>query len=150
MQTHGLSGTKEMNLKQPETHRVLEARDAGITEFLAKPVSARGLYQRITMVIERPRQFIKTRTYTGPDRRRVPATERNNKGRRSSDQSGGSDELSQDDIEKLMNSWANTNAHDQLETIACTDARVGKVVLFQTISKWQIWRVRQRRRTGLW
>jgi len=45
-----------------ETHRVFEARDSGITEFLAKPVSAKGLYQRICMVIEKPRQFIKTRT----------------------------------------------------------------------------------------
>lgn len=87
-----------------ETHRVLEARDAGITEFLAKPVSAKGLYQRICMVIERPRQFIKTRTYAGPDRRRSPATEKTNKGRRASDKQGDDDSLSQDEIEKLMNS----------------------------------------------
>jgi len=87
-----------------ETHRVLEARDAGITEFLAKPVSAMGLYQRICMVIERPRQFIKTRTYAGPDRRRSPATEKTNKGRRASDKQGDDDSLSQDEIEKLMNS----------------------------------------------
>ena len=86
-----------------ETNRVMEARDAGITEFLAKPVSARGLYQRICMVIERPRQFIKTRTYTGPDRRRNPATPNNNKGRRASDKDQSGDALSQDEVEKLMN-----------------------------------------------
>lgn len=68
-----------------ETHRVFEARDSGITEFLAKPVSAKGLYHRICMVIERPRQFIKTETYTGPDRRRTKPTPTTNKGRRASD-----------------------------------------------------------------
>lgn len=87
-----------------ETHRVLEARDSGITEFLAKPVSAKGLYQRICMVIERPRQFIKTRTYTGPDRRRTPASAKTNRGRRASDNESEGDGLSQDEVEKLMNS----------------------------------------------
>lgn len=46
------------------------ARDAGVTEFLSKPVSAQSLYTRILEVIERPRQFIKTKDYFGPDRRR--------------------------------------------------------------------------------
>jgi two-component system chemotaxis response regulator CheY len=29
-----------------EKKRVIAARDAGVTEFLAKPISAKGLYQR--------------------------------------------------------------------------------------------------------
>jgi DNA-binding response OmpR family regulator len=53
-----------------ETHRVLEARDAGVHEFLAKPISAKALYSRIRAIIERPRAFIRTATYFGPDRRR--------------------------------------------------------------------------------
>ncbi len=53
-----------------EKKRVLAARDAGITEFLAKPISAKGLYERIVNVVANPRPFIKTRTYFGPDRRR--------------------------------------------------------------------------------
>ena len=53
-----------------EKTRVMAARDAGITEFLAKPISAKGLYQRIMNVIANPRPFIKTATYFGPDRRR--------------------------------------------------------------------------------
>lgn len=68
-----------------ETHRVLAARDCGVSEFLAKPVSAKGLYQRIQTIIERPRKFIKTRTYTGPDRRRSTANDASNKGRRVTD-----------------------------------------------------------------
>jgi two-component system chemotaxis response regulator CheY len=50
--------------------RVREARDAGVTEFLAKPVTARGVIDRITQVIEHPRPFIRTEDYFGPDRRR--------------------------------------------------------------------------------
>jgi two-component system chemotaxis response regulator CheY len=50
--------------------RVMRARDAGVTEFLAKPVSAKALYNRILHVILYPRPFIKTATYFGPDRRR--------------------------------------------------------------------------------
>jgi CheY-like chemotaxis protein len=56
-----------------EKNRVTSARDAGITEFLAKPISAKGLYQRIMNVVANPRPFIKTKTYFGPDRRRSNA-----------------------------------------------------------------------------
>ena len=53
-----------------EKERVTAARDAGVTEFLAKPISAKALYQRIVNVVANPRPFIKTKTYFGPDRRR--------------------------------------------------------------------------------
>ena len=54
-----------------EKNRVLLARDAGVTEFLAKPISAKGLYQRVVNVVANPRPFVKTQTYFGPDRRRI-------------------------------------------------------------------------------
>jgi CheY-like chemotaxis protein len=53
-----------------EKRRVIMARDAGVTEFLAKPISAKALYQRIVNIVVNPRPFIKTRSYFGPDRRR--------------------------------------------------------------------------------
>lgn len=53
-----------------EKTRVMSARDAGVTEFLAKPISAKGLYQRIVNVVANPRPFVKTQNYFGPDRRR--------------------------------------------------------------------------------
>ncbi|HWW47534.1 MAG TPA: response regulator [Xanthobacteraceae bacterium] len=53
-----------------EKRRVTMARDAGVTEFLAKPISANALYQRLLNVVVNPRPFIKTKTYFGPDRRR--------------------------------------------------------------------------------
>ncbi|NQV57705.1 MAG: response regulator [Rhodospirillales bacterium] len=58
-----LSGHTEMN-------RILEARDAGAHEYLAKPISAQSLYARIHKIISQPREFIKTKSYFGPDRRR--------------------------------------------------------------------------------
>ena len=50
--------------------RVFLARDVGVNEFLAKPISAKSLYQRIRAIIERPMDFIRAETYFGPDRRR--------------------------------------------------------------------------------
>jgi DNA-binding response OmpR family regulator len=53
-----------------EMARVTEARDAGVNEFVIKPISARTLYRRIREIIHRPRPFIEAPTYFGPDRRR--------------------------------------------------------------------------------
>lgn len=47
-----------------------EARDAGVNEFLTKPISAKGLVGRITSVITTPRPFVRSDSYFGPDRRR--------------------------------------------------------------------------------
>jgi CheY-like chemotaxis protein len=54
-----------------EKKRVIEARDAGVTEFLAKPIAAKLLYERILCVVLSPRPFIQTKNFFGPDRRRV-------------------------------------------------------------------------------
>lgn len=51
-------------------HRVSEARDAGVTEFLVKPFSANDISRRIAHVISHPRDFIDAPLYFGPDRRR--------------------------------------------------------------------------------
>src|SRR3954469_5524747 len=53
-----------------ERTRVEEARDAGVTEFVAKPLTAKAVLERINAVIYRPRAFIRTEAYFGPDRRR--------------------------------------------------------------------------------
>ena len=50
--------------------RIGEARDVGANEFLAKPITARGIIHRITEIVEHPRPFIRTPDYFGPDRRR--------------------------------------------------------------------------------
>lgn len=56
-----------------ERHRVEAARDAGVTEFLAKPVTPQNLFSRIAEIIERPRPFVRCDGYFGPDRRRKQA-----------------------------------------------------------------------------
>jgi two-component system chemotaxis response regulator CheY len=53
-----------------ERHRVEAARDAGVTEILAKPVTPAGLFQRIEEIVLRPRPFVRTSNYCGPSRRR--------------------------------------------------------------------------------
>ena len=53
-----------------EKHRVMEARDAGVTEFVVKPITAKAIFDRIQNVIVRPRAYVKTDGYFGPDRRR--------------------------------------------------------------------------------
>jgi two-component system chemotaxis response regulator CheY len=53
-----------------ERHRVEAARDAGVTEFLVKPITAHSLFSRIAEIVERPRAFVRCETYFGPDRRR--------------------------------------------------------------------------------
>ncbi len=53
-----------------EQSAVERARDAGVHEFMAKPVSATRLYAKIKRIIEHPRSFIRTKDYFGPDRRR--------------------------------------------------------------------------------
>ncbi len=54
--------------------RVQEARDHGVTEFLAKPFTVDSLYQRLVSAVARPRSFINADGYFGPDRRRKEAT----------------------------------------------------------------------------
>jgi DNA-binding response OmpR family regulator len=53
-----------------ERWRVLQARDAGVTEYLVKPFAGKQLLERLTAVIESPRPFIRAGSFFGPDRRR--------------------------------------------------------------------------------
>jgi CheY-like chemotaxis protein len=59
-----------MLIGHTEMHRVTEARDCGVNEFLAKPISAKKLFSRIQAIIDSGRQFIKSKNFFGPDRRR--------------------------------------------------------------------------------
>ncbi|MGY8961889.1 MAG: response regulator [Alphaproteobacteria bacterium] len=49
---------------------VSQSRDFGANEFIAKPFSADSVASRILSVISTPRQFVYTKHYFGPDRRR--------------------------------------------------------------------------------
>jgi response regulator RpfG family c-di-GMP phosphodiesterase len=53
-----------------ERSKVEAARDSGVTEFCAKPVTTTELYKKVCAVINTPRSFVRTSVYFGPDRRR--------------------------------------------------------------------------------
>jgi two-component system chemotaxis response regulator CheY len=53
-----------------ERGRVFDAINAGVDEFLVKPVRAMDVANRVNAVIERRRPFVKAGGYFGPDRRR--------------------------------------------------------------------------------
>ncbi|MCH7692469.1 MAG: response regulator [Proteobacteria bacterium] len=85
-----------------EKQRVVEARDAGITEFIAKPLSAKTLMARVTAVIEHPRPFIRSPRYFGPDRRRRESSDYKGPERRKSVEDGEGANLSQEEVEALL------------------------------------------------
>lgn len=55
---------------QPNHKEVLKARDCGINEMLAKPLSAKSLYNRLSAMLFHVRPFIVSTKYVGPCRRR--------------------------------------------------------------------------------
>jgi len=54
-----------------EKGRVVAARDAGINDFLAKPVNPKNFYEKLLGLVIDQRPFVSTRDYFGPDRRRA-------------------------------------------------------------------------------
>lgn len=50
--------------------RLNAARDRGVNEFLAKPVTATNIVMRLNAVIFRPRSYVQCDDFFGPDRRR--------------------------------------------------------------------------------
>lgn len=82
--------------------RVETARDKGVTEFLAKPYTARDLYTRLVQIIENPRQFVKTESFFGPDRRRRKGDDYEGPARRGSDKLTDEQESIAEDIIQQM------------------------------------------------
>ncbi|MAC90712.1 MAG: CheY-like chemotaxis protein [Maricaulis maris] len=76
-----------------EKSKVMSARDAGVTEFCCKPVTAKEMFSKIASVINEPRPFIRNKSYFGPDRRRAGADGAAYKGpeRRKASQKVGAD-----------------------------------------------------------
>ncbi len=57
-----------------EASRVAAARDAGVTGFLKKPISARMLFDRMSSALLDDRPFVRAPDFFGPDRRRGAAS----------------------------------------------------------------------------
>lgn len=65
--------------------RVMQARDAGVTEFLVKPFTAGDLARRLAYIINKPRSFVDASDYFGPDRRRKSSDDYKGPKRREAD-----------------------------------------------------------------
>lgn len=82
-----------------EASRVSAARDAGVTAFVKKPISARLLFERLTYALTDTRMFVRTADFFGPDRRRGETAGYAGPFRRSTDGRGaGQDTLDLDDL----------------------------------------------------
>ena len=99
-----------MITSETRREKVIEARNAGVTEYIAMPITAKAVFLRIREVIERPRPFVDIGVYFGPDRRRRAVAvetaddERRGKGtpREEEPQKDSGDALSQSEIDRLV------------------------------------------------
>ncbi len=80
-----------------EMSRVALARDAGVSGFVRKPISASVLYQRMSAALTDMRAFIRTDDFFGPDRRHGQMPDYAGPFRRETDQ-GAVDTLDLDDL----------------------------------------------------
>lgn len=94
-----------MVTSQTRVQNIVMARNCGITEFVAKPFSAKSLIARIREVVERPRPFVSIGQYFGPDRRRRADALSESRNRRNQDSLliNGKD-LTQEQINHLISS----------------------------------------------
>lgn len=53
-----------------EPERIVKAREMGVNEILAKPFTINNIGEKLVSIIERPRQYVHTKDFFGPDRRR--------------------------------------------------------------------------------
>jgi len=89
-----------------ERLRIIKARDSGINEFVVKPLSAKALFGRIVNTIEHPRQFVRTESFFGPDRRRKNQEvedDRRGKGAKEKKPAAPNKEMSQDEVDAFLN-----------------------------------------------
>jgi len=99
-----------MVTSETRREKVIEARNAGVTEYIAMPITAKGVYLRIREVIERPRPFVDIGVYFGPDRRRravaITETEEDRRGKGTARPAepiqDGSEGLTQKEIDRLV------------------------------------------------
>jgi len=69
-----------------EPEIVFAARDAGVNEFLAKPVSIDSITHRLVLLIDKARPFVRSPGFFGPDRRRRKTAPEGSPRRRKSDE----------------------------------------------------------------
>ena len=98
-----------------EMHCIIEARDAGVNEFVVKPISANILFERIEALIERPRPFVRLKEgFFGPDRRRKSSDSAKDERRRGMKKKKKG--MTQDEINVLINPTPEEAESTSIET----------------------------------
>lgn len=59
-----------MIMSNPNPDKVMECRDVGATEIMGLPLTGKLLETRLQHTVLKPKKFIRSNTYIGPDRRR--------------------------------------------------------------------------------
>ena len=85
-----------------DLEHVQSARDHGMHEFMAKPFSVDSLYKTLQRLIDKPRQFVVTQAYCGPDRRRRPGEGPGGKERRREGEDHATVVYSKDKVEQTQ------------------------------------------------
>lgn len=115
---------------QADKDSVTLARDAGITEFVAKPFSAKTISNRIIQIIDNPRSFVETSSFVGPDRRRKRDTSRGNERRIKNP------EIALAPNHAIQRQLGDTTANAILNTMAITQAQAA---LLEAEDEFIIW-----------
>ena len=97
-----------------ERRRIIEARDAGVNEYVVKPISANTLFERIEALIERPRPFVRLEDFFGPDRRRRSSDSDRDERRRGMKKK--KKKMTQDEINVLINPTSEEAESTAIET----------------------------------
>lgn len=84
-----------------EASRVAAARDAGVSGFVKKPISARLLFDRISFALTDTRMFVRAPDFFGPDRRHGARKGYAGPYRRSSDQGAAEPQADTFDLDDL-------------------------------------------------
>ena len=92
----------------------VKARDAGVNEFLVKPISANTLFERIEALIERPRPFVRLEGFFGPDRRRKSSDPARDERRQ--EMKKKKKKMTQDEINVLINPTPEEAESTSIET----------------------------------
>ncbi len=58
-------------MSNPDHEKVAESRDSGVSEIMGIPFTGIQLDERLKHISKRPKEFIRTTSYIGPNRRRV-------------------------------------------------------------------------------
>jgi len=81
-----------------EASRVTAARDAGVSGFIKKPISARLLFDRISNLLTDTRMFVRSANFFGPDRRHGRDPSYKGPLRRESDRADANETLDANDL----------------------------------------------------